>query len=93
MSSEPELVSPKTVHTRLYYLQFSEYEKLSKYDIEEIKSTVQEVGVIDVNPEEQLDMLRKKLLTHMRAGVRLGPTGPSKNYVTLILVILTPSPM
>ena len=56
-----ELITPKTIRTKLYYLNFQQYDSLVKFDIEEIKSVVQELCPIEIDPEWQLDEFRQKM--------------------------------
>ena len=60
---------PSSLCTKLYYLNFSQYDSLIKYDINEIKSVVQEIGSIQVDLDMQLDDMRKRLETLKATGV------------------------
>lgn len=56
-----ELITPKRVRTKLYYLSFQQYDALVKFDIEEIRSVVQELCPVEIDPEWQLDDFRRRL--------------------------------
>ncbi|XP_057313377.1 diacylglycerol kinase zeta-like isoform X3 [Hydractinia symbiolongicarpus] len=61
--SQEQLITPKSIRTKLFYLNFTQYDSLIKYDIDEIKAVVTEMCSLEVDPDWQLDDMRKKLQT------------------------------